>query len=350
MFWNVNILNPSKLAVISNSILPGVDVLGLAEVGREAPPDLPGFTVLLGKPRPHRSPLGPGRGQGIAAYVRNKWIPYCSVHKKGDYVLWLRFDVPARGVFFLGIVYIPPISSAAEWGNNDGWLNAFEYLEYDIKRYQTEGVVAICGDFNAHTGTWDDTGLASQQVLDAMGVMAGDTSADQVQAAQLPQRSNSDGRAVCEYGQCLVNMCVATQCVILNGRTPGDQQGCITRPSTSSGTAGSLLDYCIVSRALFPAVSNFGVLNTAAYMGVSDHLPLSCILQLPPVDASYTCCLQGVRDREVASRNVECIRWTFEKRERYDMLLRSSHCQSRRAAIISAVQAGTLSPTDACEQ
>ena len=79
------------------------------------------------------------------------------------------------------------------------------------------GEVMVCGDFNAHTGSCDDTGLQAQQLLDDLGVPVGPSAG----LANVPARVNPDGRAVCSFGQALLNACAATGCVLLNGRQVG---------------------------------------------------------------------------------------------------------------------------------
>jgi len=51
----------------------------------------------------------------------------------------------------------------------------FGQFQTDVRMFQAQGTVLICGDFNAHTGTADDLGAQAQQLLDEMGV-PGDSS------------------------------------------------------------------------------------------------------------------------------------------------------------------------------
>ncbi len=322
----------------------GLDLLGLADVGREDPPPIDGFKCFLGKPRPNRSPLGAGKGQGLAAYVCNRLAAYCKIVKSDDYIMWLQFSIPQRGAFFVGITYLPPANSVAEWGNDDGWLEAFASIEHDIKQFKKQGEILILGDFNAHTGTWDDTGSDSQSVLDAMGVLSG----DMVSGHPLARRNNSDVQPVCSFGKALINLCVATQCVISNGRAPGDERGMATRPSQQPGRPGSVIDYGLISRGWFPKVSTFEVQQSAIGLSISDHLPVLCVLDLPdpPADGG------GGNGQKGHSKGVlvECIRWNPDKREEYNMQLRMDECVAQRAAVISALQSGELSPAEACEK
>jgi len=64
----------------------------------------------------------------------------------------------------------------------------------------------------------------------------------------------------CAVGQRLVDLCVcvASGCVILNGRAPGGQEG---RPTFVGfdGLVSSVIDYGVVSRSMWPFVGRFVV-------------------------------------------------------------------------------------------
>jgi len=79
------------------------------------------------------------------------------------------------------------------------------------------------GDVNGHTGVLDDRGVESDAVLDDMGVMGGPRGQAPRQA--IPLRASRDTMRPCAVGIRLVDLCVATGCVIFNGRAPGDEEG-----------------------------------------------------------------------------------------------------------------------------
>jgi hypothetical protein len=184
-------------------------------------------------------------------------------------------------------VYIPPVDSV-EWRQvgAEAWQDAYSDLQADVAAYQNLGEVCLFGDYNARTSTADDTGVATQQVLDSMGVLAG-----QVAPVPVRDRRNTDQRPVCSFGQKLLALFAATNSIILNGRTAGDPTGAATFVSSRSvsgdGGSGSaeagnssssskrrkkcksatavcrsVIDYGIVSRSLFPRVYNFAVVSS----------------------------------------------------------------------------------------
>jgi len=85
-----------------------------------------------------------------------------------------------------------------------------ESVQTDIRLLQDQGEVLICGDFNAHTGTEDDTGASAQQLLDELGVPSDQT---HVSTLAAPTRVNPDRHAVCQFGQVPVEfMCSDRVC------------------------------------------------------------------------------------------------------------------------------------------
>jgi len=197
--------------------MQGMDLVFGAEVGR-ASFHIPGFGCVSGLPRVRRTGAGPGRGQGMAFWVRDGFARHVSLQAKKDHCMWLRVDLPGSAPLFIGGCTCPLRSSSAEWGTGDGWVDAFEQLVADIRVFEQRGVVCLVGDFNAHTSTTDDTGIDSQQLLDAMGVPAGDPA---ILPMRIPARVNPDAAAVCAFGKLLLNLCTTTGCVLLNGRPWG---------------------------------------------------------------------------------------------------------------------------------
>lgn len=144
------------------------------------------------------------------------------------------------------------------------------------------GPVCLFGDFNAHTAKEDEAGAVEQQACGPMSMGTGPRE-------QLPLRQNSDPRPLCAFGAELLRLCASTNCVILNGRAPGDREGAATYVRSSArGVSASVLDYGIVSRTLYPAVHHFTVLPPFSPRGgswgqqpFSDHNVLLCVVEVP---------------------------------------------------------------------
>jgi len=239
-------------------------------------------------------------------------------------------------------VYLPPRSSSAEWGTGDGWVDAFEQLVADIRVFEQRGVVCLVGDFNAHTSTTDDTGIDSQQLLDAMGVPAGDPA---ILPMRIPARVNPDAAAVCAFGKLLLNLCTTTGLCLAEWSTMG-RRGPPQAPLTESHPAcrftykrayeqqvgTSVIDYCLVSRSLTTAVSHFSVGSFVDR--VSDHAPLFCTVQVPPYR-------DPVCVATPAASAVQLINYDPRKQAEYTSALLSPECVAQRASVVHQLQLGT---------
>lgn len=82
-----------------------------------------------------------------------------------------------------------------------------------------QGEVLLLGDLNARTATADDRGAAVDALLDSVGAPRGHG----VDRCAVPPRRNTDPRPVDMGGQ--LQLCVASGCVLLNGRACGDEHG-----------------------------------------------------------------------------------------------------------------------------
>lgn len=338
--WNTNVLRDDQAASVFNILerlraAGRLDMVGLVEIGRNEPPPLEGFVWFHGAVRRNRSLLGAGRGQGMALAVRSGLSTHCKKMKCTDHTLWVKVAQPGYATVFVCLVYIPPATSRVEWSaeQRQGWKDVFSGLQADITHFSLQGEVCLLGDFNAHTGTLDDRGSLPQQLLDDLGVMGGPAA-----HAVLPARQNSDTACPCQFGKLLVDLCVATDCVILNGRAPGDESGAFT--FESSGGQGSVIDYGIVSRACFPWVYRF--LPVPRVDSMSDHCMLLCVIELPRIDRAYN------RSAPAFTEPVKHVRWDPAKREQYVGRLLASSCLARRKAIIDSMSMGTVSFTEGC--
>jgi len=142
----------------------------------------------------------------------------------------------------------PVLYTTVSWSADYSWEDALHELQADILAFSRLGEVCVMGDLNAHTGDLDDRGEDGQGVLDAMGTMNG--SPDASPHTSLAPRHTSDLSPACPAGRSLIDMCVSTGCVLLNGRAPGDPAGAPTFVG-HDGTACGVIDYAIVSKFPF---------------------------------------------------------------------------------------------------
>jgi hypothetical protein len=109
-------------------------------------------------------------------------------------------------------------------------------LQTEIERYRHQGEVALLGDFNAHTSTLDDRGMGGDGVFDEMGTMGQAGAGGSTPTA--PPRVNVDRTPPGDEGRLLVDLCVATKCLIMNGRPRGTSKQLLR---LSAGMARCLL-------------------------------------------------------------------------------------------------------------
>ena len=115
----------------------------------------------------------------------------------------------------------------------------FKMLTEKYASIPSEHVILV-GDFNARTKDYDDT--VTNNGGDFLEVEASGIKASR----KVPKRNNRDKKAN-KYGRKLVDLCIATDSYIMNGRTLGDIQGKFTCYQPN-GT--STVDYAIVNETL----------------------------------------------------------------------------------------------------
>ena len=217
--------------------------------------------------RPVTRLVGRGSG-GIAVYIRDTWVSSVAVWRKAVDAsrLWLRFRPYNSTPLYLCVAYIPPQSSTY------GDIDIFDALSADIADVQNlGGTVLLGGDFNARTGTAPDVvdtscyaSLLQTPLLD-----------DSCPLQDLPPRSNRDCGGLHGWHRELLDLCCSTGIYILNGRTPGDEEGEVT---CLSNGGSSTVDYFVASGDLLACSPRLQVISDAHLCGRrgsdSDHRPL----------------------------------------------------------------------------
>lgn len=309
-----------------------VSLFVLCEMGR-GQRSFAGFTAYHGRSDPTRSGKGAGRGQGLAVFVRDDLSGLSEVVKCTHHTVWVQVKVPGRRALSVCGVYLPPPGSESWHELGTSWEEVAAELQADVLQYESQGDVCLLGDFNVHTSCLDDRGVASDSILDSMGVM-GAVSSGGV-GAGVPVRANVDVSAPGQEGKQFVDMCVASKCLILNGRAPGDEQGAATFVGWN-GSASTVIDYGVVSRGLYPHVQHFTVLPNA---GWSDHNSLFVSVRLAHASES-------VEGQQAPMP----VKWDPEKREVFRQLLKSPEYKARRSALMAALQGGVLSVGEVSQQ
>ena len=268
-------------------IAAGADVIIATETwtapGADAP-DLAGYKTFSCY-RVSQSSQGRPNG-GTACFIRLPLSRYVSVWRVAcdASLLWVKLDksLGLHHDLILCAAYVAPRHSSLY--EREVSIDTFEQLLCDDT--QVLGDVLLAGDFNARTGQgadFVDQELQGQSPEGALPLPALPTG--------LHTRQSQDIGAITPFGRCLLDMCCATDLLILNGRVAGDRVGKLTFPHPQGG---SVVDYFIASSALFALHPS---LNVSETQPESDHRPLHLHLHLPspsmPNMLQHSHCMQA---------------------------------------------------------
>ncbi len=190
---------------------------------------------------------------GILVWYREALAKHISIITFGKFHCWLKLNNQigiSTTDTYLCAIYIPPAESPY---HDEEYLNN---IHTEISRFQAQGNVLLCGDFNARTGSEPDN-------IDPKGneYIFGQNSPSLTR--KLPPRNNLD-RTINKNGRELVQLCRASGLYTLNGRIRGDSLG---RFTCCSGLGASVVDYTITD--MDP--SSFSAFTVIQQTPLSDH-------------------------------------------------------------------------------
>ena len=173
---------------------------------------------------------------------------------EGDHFYWFTLTNQFPHDIAFCCVYVAPEGS--KYSN----IQCFDILETDILNFMSNNYkVCLVGDFNAHTNngldfTYVDDNI--QQTLNIENVIDDTLGICPLEQLGFPkERHNSDLSRTNNYGNRLLDLCIACDLYIGNGRLGQDRLlGC----KTCKGVL--VVDYVILSPSLFQNVSDFAVL------------------------------------------------------------------------------------------
>ena len=142
-----------------------------------------------------------------------------------------------------------------------------QQVNKDIEKYAKLGHIILLGDFNARTGTDQDT--INLELDHIKGIDSGSLGSEGGffgEEGIIPFSRNSEDGKTNQRGKEILEMCKNNDLCILNGRTVGDVFGAIT---CRRWNGCSVVDYCICSQELVHNVISFEV--SPAYPWFSDH-------------------------------------------------------------------------------
>ena len=133
---------------------------------------------------------------------------------------------------------------------------------------QREMEVVICGDMNARCGTLQDY-IVKDDTKHNHDILWWNSD-------EFEQQRRSKDEKVNNFGKELVELCIALNMHIVNGRTQSDKDGEFT---LCSQAGKSVIDYCLCSTELFKAVEDFEVKLLDISDKESDHFPCELIIR-----------------------------------------------------------------------
>ena len=280
--WNIHGLDDFKLSRdILGKYLTTFDIIMLNETWSSGNADfnLDGYT-FIDFHRKSKHPNALRYSGGIGIFVKlglKKGIHVYKTHK--DAIVWLKLVKHFFGLpndFYLCSIYFPPENSTCIEDD------LFTILQADILQIGTQSSILICGDANARTSNSSDieciiNGSDLDIVNDNLNYFSGISPSftSYLEFNSIMQRRSMDTGNSNRYGTDLLNMCKASNMIIVNGRCGADKNiGHYTRIDT---TGNSLVDYVLASINAFKHIKHFKV---NPKFPESDHLPITFELML----------------------------------------------------------------------
>jgi len=270
--WNIQgLYSKSADKTIDDDFLHeinGIDILALVEThvveGQSDVPEIPGYaTKYFNRPKHSKAKHGSG---GIAILYNPdlkdglKFYP-----SKGNDYIWIKLDKNFYNQsehIYICAAYIPPTNSSYTKRID---INILDNIESDIYKYKQQGHIILLGDLNGRVGTLPDyiTNDNDQHLPFQDNYVI-----DNMHRPRISQDTKVDDR-----GKHILEICIAGQLRLLNGRTIGDTMGHFT---SHQYHGSSVIDYAICSSELTQQVTYFKVHE---FIGtISDHCMLSLML------------------------------------------------------------------------
>ncbi len=282
MLWNIRGGLSTKLPAVQD-LFTDVDLVLLTEthqMPQQPLPTMPGY-VCISSARPLPKETAVRNKGGVAAYVKTDLADAVSLWKAApdSSYIWLRVDRNSDSLpdIFVCVAYIAPCNSVAH-SRCQALPDPLQRMYTDIATVKSLGGLALlAGDFNARTREDPDYVRCDDlaDVLQAPHLLDDD----------LPQvirpRCNNDKGGIQGWGRQLLDLCIDTSLLILNGRVAGDAHGELT---CLANKGASVVDYFIASPAILEQAAHLQVLTDDMLCGRkhshSDHRPLQLRLDL----------------------------------------------------------------------
>ena len=176
---------------------------------------------------------------GICIYFKSCYKSSVMVVKSYDDVLWVKISASVfnteQDIYFCSAYFPPEISSL--------WIkrgyNPFDRLKSDIEKFSKKGLVLIGGDLNSRIGNLTDVIESNNNKYSPLPAFTS--------LYDIPSIRNNMDTSVNSFGRELIDLCISSNLIVVNGRTLGDFAG---RYTCFTYNGSSTVDYILVSPLL----------------------------------------------------------------------------------------------------
>jgi exonuclease III len=267
--WNVEGLTSDKKQTIDFvDFLCEYDIICLSEswTNSNSKIDIAGYSNPIHSFRKYQNRRAKRSSGGLIVYIKNSIRKGVTLERNTiDCIIWIKLDKVFFNMddnVFICFTYIAPESSPV---HNIYNVDIFIQLEQDILLFNDRGKIFLAGDLNCRTGSKPDYIQFDRNIGD-----------DEVITVDTPTPRISRDSTSNRFGDCLLDMCKATNQLIVNGRWSGDggHFTCMTHNGTS------VVDYLLTHRNNFDLLAHFAV---GEFLPFSNHAPLSFSLKVSTV-------------------------------------------------------------------
>ena len=242
---------------------------------------------------------------GVSVLIKLKFVDFITVSKTtAEHFIWLKICKQLTGYpkdTYCCCSYIPPYGSPYYTNHPD--CNLFDSLNADLTHFCNIGHIILSGDLNARIANKADTLLDSQtnHPIDSF---------PDFQTITPPPRHSMDSNSNA-WGNKLIDMCIAHNLCLLNGRTIGDLAG----NYTFFGGGRSVIDLTIVDEVMLNNTLAFKVHPFLPYF--SSHCKIETILRCSPITIS---------ENDPTEKNLKFIKYYWNKELSQEKLTNTLQC------------------------
>ena len=326
-YWNIHGVGDKLRCENTQIFLRDYKIIVLAEtwLGPNVDITLPGY-IYHNFPRFKKHAKARRHAGGISIFVHESCNDGLSfVRSESDCFVWLKLEKSFFGFeqdIYICAAYIPPETSPF---TKSLIYNPFDLLENEIAKYVDQGIVCIVGDCNAHTGQQLDYNV------NVNGYESGESEMlyfvhSSYDTNHVTPRFSQDSHIPNNFRNALINLCIASDMRIMNGRLFQDKGIGVC---TCMQGAGSLVDYLLCGNSMISYIENS---NIEPFRAESDYRPLTFQLKCERIEYA----IKG--DSEIAPNKSTQFNWCNQDLSEFKSLVNASISQNKFASFQSCLE------------